>query len=253
MRRVSVSALALCLAVQGFAVTAGTEAFEFDQETRDALHGEIRDYLLSNPDIILEMLRIIEERRNQAEEDRDRQLFAAYRKQITDDGISYVGGNPDGDVTLVEFLDYRCGYCRRAHPEVARLLEEDGNIKWIIKEYPILGPESVFAAKMAVGTLLSLGGDAYEALHDTLMTYPGPISSSSLEAIAGQSGLDPLDVETAMQDPQVDSHILSIRELGRALGISGTPTFIVGETFVRGFVPKADLQRLIDATRAGEL
>ena len=253
MRRVSISALAMCLAVKGMAVTAGTEALTFDQETRDALHGEIRDYLLSNPDIILEMLRIIEERRNQAEEDRDRQLFAAYREQITDDGVSFVGGNPDGDVTLVEFLDYRCGYCRRAHPEIARLLEEDGNIKWIIKEYPILGPESVFAAKMAVGTLLSLGGDAYETLHDTLMTYPGPINRASLEVIAGQSGLDPLAVETAMQDPQVDSHIRSIRELGRALGVSGTPTFIVGETFVRGFVPKADLQRLVDATRAGEL
>lgn len=253
MRRLSVTAIALCLVVKGTAATAETEALVFDQETRDALHEEIRDYLMSNPDIILEMLRIIEERRNQAEEDRDRQLFAAYREQITDDGISYVGGNPDGDVTLVEFLDYRCGYCRRAHPEIARLLEEDGNIRWIVKEYPILGPESAFAAKMAVGTLLSLGGDAYEALHDTLMTYPGPINRSSLEEIAGRSGLDPLVVETAMQDPQVDSHILSIRELGRALGVSGTPTFIVGETFVRGFVPKADLQRLVDATRVGEL
>lgn len=253
MRRAAVSALALCLAVKGMAVTAGTEALVFDQETRDALHGEIRDYLLSNPEIVLEMLKIIEERRNQAEEDRDRQLFAAYQEQITDDGISYVGGNPDGDVTLVEFLDYRCGYCRRAHSEIARLLAEDGNIRWIVKEYPILGPESVFAAKIAVGTLISLGDDAYEVVHDTLMTYPGPINRASLEAIAGKSGLDPLVIETAMQDPQVDSHIRSIRELGYALDVRGTPTFIVGETFVRGFVPQADLQRLVDAARAGKL
>ena len=132
----------------------------------------------------------------------------------------------------MEFLDYRCGYCRRAHSEVARLLEEDGNIRWVVKEFPILGPDSVFAAKMAVGTLISLGGDAYGALHDTLMTYPGPINSASLGDIAGRSGLDPLVVETAMKDPKVDSHLHSIRELGRLLDISGTPTFIVGETFI---------------------
>ena len=253
MSRTVIAVLALCLSVAGTATVAETNSLVFDQDTRKALHEEIREYLLSNPEILLEMLGIIEERRNLESEDRDKQLFAAFQDQITNDGISFVGGNPDGDVTLVEFLDYRCGYCRRAHPEVASLLEEDGNIRWIVKEFPILGPESVFAAKMALGTLISLGGDAYEALHDTLMTYPGPINGASLGDIAGRSGLDPLIIETAMKDPEVDSYLHSVRELGRSLDINGTPTFIVGETFVRGFVPKADLQRMVDATRLGEL
>ena len=253
MSRTSMLALALFLSAAGTATVAEGSSLVLDRDSREVLHMEIRDYLLSNPEILLEMLELIEERRNLAKEDRDRQLFAVHQDQITDDGISYVGGNPEGDVTLVEFLDYRCGYCRRAHSEVASLLKDDGNIRWIVKEFPILGPESVFAAKMAVGTLLSLGDDAYEALHDTLMTYSGPINSATLDEIAGRSGLDPLVVEAAMKDPKVASHIRAVSELGRVLEVRGTPTFIVGETFIRGYVPKADLQRVVDATRLGKL
>lgn len=224
-----------------------------DDEAREVLHGEIRDYLLSNPEILLEMLEIIQEKEELAKEDRDRRLIAEYRDEIMDDGVSYVGGNPEGDVTLVEFLDYQCGYCRRAHPEVASLLEEDGNIRWVVKEYPVLGPDSEYAARMAVATLISYGGDAYRAVHDALMTHQSAFDLYAISDIAAAAGLDFSVIENAMADPRVDDHIARVRELGRVLDVRGTPTFILGGTFVRGYVPKADLQRLVSAARAGEL
>ena len=106
--------------------------------------------------------------------DRPRRSSPPTRDAIFDDGFSFVGGNPEGSVTIVEFLDYQCGFCRRAHPEVRELIAADGDIRWIVKEMPILGPGSELAARAAVATLIAEGPEAYAALHDRLMRLEGP-------------------------------------------------------------------------------
>ncbi len=226
-----------------------TELTDLTEAERTALRSEIREFLLEEPGILLEMIAIIEGEQSDASAERDRDLVLQFRGEIYNDGISFVGGNPDGDVTIVEFLDYRCGYCRRAHGEIAALLRQDGGIRWITKEYPILGPDSLFAARMAVATLRSLGDGAYLALHDVLMTHDGSVNDATLEEIALRADIDVETIEDAMQDPGVQQHIASVRELGQSLGIRGTPTFVIGDVMIRGYISGADMQGIVAGVR----
>ena len=155
-----------------------------------AFRDEVRAYLMDNPEVLLEAMQVLRDRESQAEAQADEQLLSRHSAEIFEDGVSYVGGNPDGDVTIVEFLDYRCGYCRKAHTEVAKLLAADGNIRWVVKEFPILGADSDAAAKMAVATLIHYGPDAYATLHDTLMTFKGPVNPATMPKIAQEAGID---------------------------------------------------------------
>ena len=115
---------------------------------KDAINAQIRAYILEDPEIIVEAMQVLEQREQNAQANADRDLVASMRGPLEDDGYSLIAGNPDGDVTLIEFLDYRCGYCKQAHDGVKALIASDPNIKFIIKEFPILGPESTFASRV---------------------------------------------------------------------------------------------------------
>ena len=146
--RLTLSSLALfaCLALPGAGHADGFDVKSMSKAEREAFREEIRSYLLENPEVIYEAIQILEERRKNAAADADRDLVASNADAIYNDGHSWASDNADTDITVVEFLDYRCGYCKRAHPEVAELLERDPKIKLIVKEFPILGPDSVKAA-----------------------------------------------------------------------------------------------------------
>ena len=133
----------------------------FSEGERAALHAEIRAYLLANPEVLTEMIQLLEQKQQAATAENDRDLVAMHAKDIFDDGFSWVGGNPDGQFTVVEFLDYQCGYCRRAQPDVTELVGSDGDIRLIVKEMPILGPGSELAARAAVATLITEGPETY--------------------------------------------------------------------------------------------
>ena len=120
----------------------------------------------------------------------DKAVVRANAKAIFDDGYSWVGGNPEGDITLVEFMDYRCTYCRRAYDEVNQLLETDGNIRFIVKEFPILGEQSTLASQYAVAVMQVYGGDSYELIHDALMTLRSDVSVAIL-ALSKLRGIPP--------------------------------------------------------------
>lgn len=229
---------------------AAQQSSPFSPAEIDALHAEIRAYLLANPEIFMEMVKILDEKQKTAEATDDKALIAANSEAIFNDGFSWVGGNPDGDFTIVEFLDYQCGYCRKAHPEVAELLEEDGDIRLIVKEMPILGPGSDLAARAAVATLVAEGPEAYGKLHDELMTTKGQISDASLERAFERAGVDAEKARGAMEDPEVTRRIDETLALARTLGISGTPTFVVADTMVRGYIPLAQIQTLIEQARS---
>lgn len=216
----------------------------------DAAFGErVRAYLLENPEVIMEAVGLLQQREDAAAAQSDEARVAAHADALTNDEFSWVGGNPDGDITIVEFMDYRCGYCKKAFAEVESLLSADGNIRFIVKEFPILGEQSVLGSQFAIATQLVAGDDAYKQVHDTLMSYNGEITPDTLRSLASTLDLDGDAILARLDDPEVVRRIATNRELGQALDISGTPTFVVQNQMVRGYVPEAQLQMLVDNLR----
>ena len=165
MSRLIAPVLAATLALPASAM----DLTELTDAERAQFRAEVRSYLMDNPEVIMEAVELLQNREADAQAQADVSMVSDNADVIFDDGYSWVGGNPEGDITLVEFLDYRCGYCKRAHGEVAKLLETDGNIRLIVKELPILGDDSVLASRFAIATKQVAGGDAYRAMNDALM------------------------------------------------------------------------------------
>jgi len=226
-----------------FDVSAMTDA------ERDAFRAEVRAYLLDNPEVLMEAIGVLEEREAAAQANADVEMIAARAEAIFEDGFSWVGGNLDGDITIVEFMDYRCSFCRRAHPEIEALLATDGNIRLIVKEFPILGEESMLASRFAIAVKLTEGDDAYKRAHDALIEQRGAITLTALERLATDLGLDVDAVMTGMLDPEVDRIIGSNRALAQELGISGTPTFILPGQMLRGYLPLEGMRAVVAEER----
>lgn len=216
---------------------------------REALRAEIRAYILEEPEIILEAFRILEQKRVVDEAQADIDLVEQNSDMIFDDGFSFVGGNPEGSITLVEFQDYRCGYCKRAHSEVQALVKEDGDIRVILKEFPILGPDSTRLSELAIATKISQGDEAYKRISDAFMTYAGPINDAAIERLAQSAQVDLTQSLAALEEPDVQKRIDATHELGRVLKISGTPTFVIGEKILRGFLPKDEMAEVVELSR----
>ncbi|WP_171130045.1 MULTISPECIES: DsbA family protein [unclassified Ruegeria] len=211
---------------------------------------QVREYLLENPEVIIEAINILEQRNAAAEAQADKLLVAENAEALFNDGYSWVGGNPDGDITLVEFMDYRCGFCRRAVPEIATLLAEDGNIRLVIKELPILGEASVASARFAVATKQVAGDDAYKQVHDALLEFTGEPNEVSLRRISEGLGLDSDAIIAAMNSDEVTAEIAETRELAQRMQISGTPSFVLGTEMLRGFLPADQMLEIADGVRA---
>lgn len=210
---------------------------------------EVRDYLLSNPEIILESIDLLKKRQARIEEESDQELVINNSDLILDDGYSYVGGAKDAQLTIVEFLDYQCGYCRQAHKDIKAILLNNSDLRYIIKEFPILGVKSLLSAKAASVILKQEGNGVYEKFSDKLMTYTGDISSSILQKIAKSVGSRVNNLETAIQTKEINNQITKTNELARILKIQGTPTFIIGTQMIRGYIARDQLQQLIDKAR----
>lgn len=219
-------------------------------DTERAAFGEaVRSYLMENPQVIMDAVQVLEQRQAAEQERADQNLVSDNAEALFNDGFSFVGGNPDGDITVVEFLDYRCGYCRRAHPEVAKLLDSDGNIRLIIKEFPILGDQSVLASRFAIATKIVAGDDAYKQVSDALIEFNGDITVPALARMASTLGLDGDAIEAEMNSDAVTDQISKTRELAQALRINGTPTFVMQDELIRGYVPYDQMTIIIDEKR----
>lgn len=240
--------IAFALTLLAGAASAGP--FDALTETdRAKLGDEIRQYLLENPEVMLEVMAALEAEREAEEAARTSEALAALEEQIFNDGISHVSGNPEGDVTIVEFFDYQCSFCKRAHPEVAALLAADGNIRYIQKEFPILGPASLSASRAAVAVLLDQDADVYEDFSDRLMSHNGPLNDAVILMHARDAGVDVEAMQARQNDDDITSLLAENRRVAEALAITGTPTFIVGDEVVRGYLPQSDLQAVVDAAR----
>ncbi len=227
-------------------------ALELDKMTdaeREQFRQEVRAYLLDNPEVLQEAIAVLQTRERDAQTANDAALAQANTDALFNDGYSFVGGNPDGDITLVEFMDYRCGFCKRAFPEVAELVSNDPNIRYVIKEFPILGEQSVLASRYAIATQQVAGDDVYEEVHNALMAFRGDITPASLQRLGDTFGLDNAAITAAMESAEVEAVITKNRELAQKLQISGTPTFIFQDQMVRGYIPLAEMETLIAELR----
>ena len=216
---------------------------------QDAIRAEIRDYLLEEPEILLEAFRLLEEKRVVEEAQSEIDMVKANADALFEDGFSYVGGNPEGSITLVEFQDYCCGFCKRAHGEVQQLVEQDGDIRLIIKEFPILGPDSMKTSELAIATLITQGDQAYKRISDAFMTYGGPVNDEAIERIAQGALVDIEQSRAVLEDPEVQRRITETRKLGQTMQISGTPTFVIGEKIVRGYLPLDQMAEIVELSR----
>ncbi len=219
------------------------------EEERSLFRSEVRSFLMENPEVIMEAVQALEARQAQAQAQADFTLVADHAEALFDDGFSFVGGNPEGDITLVEFMDYRCGFCKRAYGEVEKLLESDGNIRFIVKEFPILGEQSLLASRFAIATRQIEGDEAYKALHDALMEFNGDITLPALRRLSATYELDAEAIEARMDDESVTEEIRKTRALAQQLQITGTPTFVMQDEMLRGFLPYDQMRALIAEKR----
>ena len=228
---------ALCTAALWAAVLLATGATTsraqsiIAPEQRKAIEEVIRGYLLDNPEILVEALDSLQRRRAKAATAAAQKAIRERRKDLLQDPGSPVSGRADGDVMMVEFFDYRCGVCRRVHPIIAKLLDADDKIRRVYKEWPILGPNSVFAARAA---LASRRQGKYFAFHDALMEFSGKLTNDEVMERARRVGIDVARLKQDMQDPEISAILRRNFELAKALKLRGTPSFVIGDELVRG-------------------
>ena len=220
----------------------------FSAEQKSAIDSIIQDYIMKNPQVILDAVQQHQEREAAAEQARQQAQLKAMNAQIKQAKTSPVGGNPDGDITIVEFFDYNCGYCKRVHGTVTDVMEKDGKVRLVYKELPILGPQSLLAARAALGVFYS-APEKYIAFHDLLMTRRGGLEEQKIMDLAEMADLKTADVRKAMEDPRVEQEIQHNLALAQQLGINGTPAFIIGDTLVPGAIDPATLAKLIAENR----
>jgi len=213
---------------------------------REAVEEIVREYLLREPEIIMQAIEELQRRREAqaAVEQRDR--LAQAREALVGDARDPVLGNPDGDVTLVEFFDYRCGYCRIMAEPLQALLANDPDLRIVMKEFPILGPDSLLAARAALAAHQQGG---YEAMHWALLAA-NRIDEAVIRRLAEEQGLDVERLLADMQGEPVIEHIQDNILLAQGLNINGTPSFVIGETVLPGALPVDRLAGLVAEQRA---
>jgi protein-disulfide isomerase len=211
----------------------GAIAAEFTDQQKREMGDIIKEYLISNPEVIREALQELERRQVAEASEKTKHAITARAQEIYQSKEDLVLGNASGEVALVEFFDYNCGYCKRAIPEVEKLIQSDKNVRVIIKEFPILGPGSVFAAKAALASRLQ---GKYSQFHDALTEAEGVKDETNVLEIAKQVGLDVEKLKTDMESEAVANVIRRNYSLAEALSINGTPSFIIDDALEPGFV-----------------
>lgn len=208
----------------------------------------VRDYIVEHPEIIMQALDTLQQRQEVARTETQRKALAASREELFGDEAGPVAGNPRGDVTLVEFFDYQCGYCKSVHPSVVELAGDDTGLRIVYKEFPILGPASLTAAKAA---LAAERQGKYVDMHNALMELRGQLDEAKILRVAASIDLDVDRLKADMETDEVRRAIEDNLLLAQTLGINGTPAFIIGDQIIPGAVPTEELRKLVESERRG--
>lgn len=218
---------------------------------RQALEQIIHDYLIAHPEVVTEALKAADRKAKEAEEAEVRAEIVKHQDELLRDAKSPVGGNPAGDVTIVEFFDYRCPYCKQVEPSLETLLKEDPRIRVVYKEFPILGPESLIASRVSLAALKQ-SPQKYTRFHTTLMNLKGELSPDVIMKTAESVGLDMARIKADMNGRDIEALIKRNYDLADILKISGTPAFIIGTAMTPGAVDLATFRKMVaDARKSG--
>lgn len=243
MRRFS--ALALALGLLGTAALPAAAA-TFDDKQEQEIRDIVKAYLMEHPEVIIEAVQGLEARQEAQRAEQAKGQIAELREQLLRDPRDQVLGNPKGDVTLVEFFDYRCGYCKQAQPVLMELIKSDPKLRVVLKEFPILGPDSVVATRAAIA---SIPQGKYAAFHEALIGTRGTLSDDKIMEVAKSVGLDTDKLKAGMGKPEIAAQIADTHALAEKLAINGTPSFIIGDTLVPGAVDLDTLKKLVAEAR----
>ena len=226
--------IVLATALLGSMLTFNSVAAEMSKTEQANIEKIVHQYLVSHPEILIEMSNALRTKQETQQADTDKNLLQQHANQIFKQVDDPVTGNPQGTLTVVEFVDYNCGYCKRSAPLIQELLKKDKEIRYIYKEFPILSDTSVYASKAALA-VNALYPEKYEAFHNALMAYPDALKSNDdVMNIAKKQGLDWSKIVAKINDPAIDKKIATNHAIAQTLNITGTPAFIIGDQLLRG-------------------
>lgn len=211
------------------------------QQDRATIEKIVHEYILQHPEVIAQAANLYQDHERAAQKARVKEAITANLTDLQKDPSSPATGAAGG-VTIVEFFDYHCGYCRRVEPTIEKLLADHPDIKFVFKEFPILGPQSLTAAKASLAAYKQGG---YLKFHQALMTLPGSISMDTVEQLAAKQGLNVAKLKSDMESPEVQSTLARNSELAHQIGVSATPTFVIGTELVPGAMGAAAFEKLI--------
>lgn len=200
----------------------------------------VKEYLMKHPEIILEAVSKYQENQRNDDKKKVQQTISSNQRQLRSDPASPSTGSTAPDaVTVVEFFDYRCGYCKRMASAISKLAT-GSNVRVVFKELPILGPDSIIAAKAALASRKQ--GDVYTRFHQDLMALEGTITMASIEKVAARNSLDFAKLKTDMEDPEIKAQIDATQKLAEAIGVNATPSFVIGNELFTGAMDEQELQ-----------
>jgi protein-disulfide isomerase len=236
------------------AVSQPAQAQSFGPQQRGEIERIVKDYLLGNPELLQEVMTELEKRQALAEAEKHRAAVQQHGAAIFNSPRQVTLGNPQGDVTVVEFFDYNCGYCKRALTDMLELMKGDAKVRFVLKEFPVLGDSSVQAAQVAAAVRMQdkTAGKKYLEFHQKLLATRGQIDKARALAVAREVGLDVARIEKDIAGDEVRATLEESFKLAEALGLNGTPSYVVGNEVVIGAVGLAALKEKVNAARCGK-
>jgi protein-disulfide isomerase len=231
------------------ALCAAAPAFALDDSQKKEMGEFIREYLIQNPEVMIEVQNALESKQQAQRTDQSSKAVATYKDEIFSSPTDVVLGNPKGDVTVVEFFDYNCGYCKRAMSDMDDILSKDKNIRFVLKEFPILGPDSLAAHKVANAVRL-IAPEKYAEFHRELLGGQDHASEDTAMAVATGLGIDEAAIRKSMTDNPNDDVVREAYQLANAIGITGTPTYVVGDEAVFGAVGLGEIEGKVKNVRS---
>lgn len=240
---------AAAVAAVGLAAVATPLRAELAVPQKAEIEKIVHDYLVANPEVIRDAIDELERRQKVAEADSRQKAVTQGADKLFNSANQAVIGNPAGDVTLVEFFDYNCGYCKRALDDIAKLIDGDPKLRVVLKDFPVLGAGSVEAAEVAGAARLQLKPEKFYEFHRKLLNTRGAVGKAQAIAVAKELGADPAKLEKDAKSPEAKASIKEVMELADSLNLSGTPSWVLGKEVIVGAVGYQQLKAKIDNTR----
>jgi protein-disulfide isomerase len=246
-RRKALFAAALALAAFALPATSSSAPASFDDAQKTEIENIIHSYLVAHPEVLREVSVELEKKQRVEEADLRSHAITDNKQELFNSPFQAVVGNPKGKITLVEFFDYNCGYCKRALADLVSLMKAEPELRVVLKDFPVLGPNSVEAAQVASAARRQISGDKFLEFHQKLLSGHGPVGREQALAVAKELGLDMDRLQKDSKDPAIRAGLEDVMKVADTLNLTGTPSYVVGNEAVVGAVGLDQLKTKVDA------